>query len=1059
MVKLMKSILLAESIDDGDDDFDRIEQDDHPQNVRTQLNYSNNNTLTIDFSTRYNRENGEDEIRRSLRARDGFERITRSSIFNITDYDKDSEKEVTETFDFNLEFEPEFSGASGEIAAQSNVQSGNLNLTYNTIQSYSDSNDFRSQFGNNARIELNNDSFDFSSSEITYNNRQATFTKTYGTDTPQSVQDFSSNSNEIDIKAFSGSTEIHPEIQGVTKDPVTTTINNFIEDNFDLIINVKLTNPVSSLTQFLNGRDINVLLNDTSLIIFNKFSNHSIGIISNGSFEKVTAIQGNILQLRWTIPGNEINSSAIIRERINDLFGSSGNYSVNITLGGQSIFVTESSADNQVTKNFGTNLSNTLVPIKYNDNLTVNFNVNNIIVQTFNLNNVNQPESIEFNLSIPKSNLTGITNYISDTKEAFVENISDIIVRQVTRSVNNQFNLDFSNDNQTVTEDSSNVYVKLLWESQNKNGTDSLAFFNFNIGSTTFDIQNAEIVSTEFLKLSSTYNLELSGENIAQDDFDPRIVFQRGVERNPILLNDFKSTSTKVFWRRRGLSYPFIQRSNASLEFRYFAIETTEEDTGDVQTVDNLEDRRAYIYSVVYKWIDGRGFEHRSTQALQKDVLTSQDISESNPIGLRLKCLNLTNKNGVKIELFRTAKDTTVLRKVDDFTNRPNLADISHIDTTPDEQLGEVLLSDTFHPDGGNIIEVFRDSFFVAGFQNFKNKIQFSDLLNFGGSSSIKFQDGNSILAEEEVIALKKMDNYLIIFTEKQIYAWTSGVPQAIEGSINISPINARSIQSTPMGIIFQTEKSGYYILGRGLNLQYVGLSIRDFNDKVCVTSSINKNNQEVLFFNSDNTTLVYNYIFQKWSSLTGSSESSIVHKDDIYTLSLKNQNSSSLYKFNSDEVSSSFRGVMETGWIQLSKLQNYQKIKSFYILGKFKGLQDLCVYISYDFNEYVSQFIRADKDQFKEAIPRPSLGEESLDYGTNRTNWGEESFDDIKQFRFLVTQQKCSAIKIRVCPYAEFAELSSLTFQLKLLGDPARVSPQQQFSQGAVSQGQGGQN
>ena len=605
-------------------------------------------------------------------------------------------------------------------------------------------------------------------------------------------------------------------------------------------------------------------------------------------------------------------------------------------------------------------------------------------------------------------------------------------------------------------------FARYTWQSVSQNGTDSLANFNYRAGSTLILIQAPADVSFSASVSKSLVQVDFTGTNIAKTDINPSFIIRQGADTVPLSLSNFQATASKAFLRTSGninnVSYPFRQSTNVSLGIAFFVVVTETTETGEVQTVDNLADRRAYVYSAVFKWVDARGFEHRSTQALQKDLLTSQDISEENPIGFTVKCLNLTSKNGVRIDIYRTMKNTTVLRKVAEIINRQEDPFISYVDTVEDDDLGEVLLSDNFHPDGCDSIEVFNDRFYLSGFQNFRNKIQYSDLLNFGGSFAVRFTESNSILAEEDVIALRKMDNRLTIFTTRAIYQYPASNPQTlapdlIEGSVNVSSINKNTITRSPDGLLFQSEL-GFYLLSRGGQFGFVGDPVKDISREVTViASSINKANQEVLFFTDKTSVIVYNYFYKKWSTFSDGPGSnalhSLVHDKKVYIL---DRRGSIWIEEEPDRVEHGrlYTGVMETGWIQLSSILNYQKIKSFFLLGKFKNLTELCVHVYYDYTDFIQQVIPVNFNQISNPIPDRPFGSSQKQYGgvNNNFSFGQSSTDDIRQFRFMLQKQKCNSIKLKFCITAEKAVLSALRFQVRVLPGSGRVSPSKQFSQ-----------
>lgn len=873
--------------------------------------------------------------------------------------------------------------------------------------------------------------------KVTYSNQEVTFS--IKTPNSSSIGQFLStySNRRVQILSLNMKTknldgnivDIFPGREANTMLPPNV-VDNFKPNNIDLSIILNTSSSYNNLTEFYNDINSNgssnppeIFLNDINLNFLNSWRNYSVS--------------GNTVKFEYTVPGSQLNNNINVQNSFIDLLNSGPDFILNINNNEGSIFST-SMSDNMKIQKVIPGLSGVQIG---------GIDVDSLILSTYLINRENRLEDVELTLRVPSSSANTVFDNLS------IETLKIAQSRSGSRreiSLNTSSNVFDLMENFTISDRPGFRFQRYKWTSKSENGTDSLDFFDYRSGFTDVIIESSSVVGQNPIVTKSLFQVDFTGTNISQEDINPAFIIRQGIDLVPLSLTYFASTDSKAFLRTAGninnVPYPFRQSNNIDLDIVFYVVTTESVETGEVQTVDNLADRRAYIYSAVFKWIDARGFEHRSTQSLQKDVLTSQDISEDNPIGLTIKHLNLTTRDGVKIDLYRTKKNTVVLRKVAEIINKKEFFVTPFIDTVEDNDLGEVILSDNFHPDGCDSIEVFNDRFYLAGFQNFKNKIQYSDLLNFGGSFAIKFTEENSILAEEDVVALRKMDNRIFIFTNKAIYSWppsnSIGAPDLISGSINVSSVNKDAIQRSPLGLIFQSEL-GFYLLDRGLNFGFIGDPVKDLSRKeIVISSSINKSNQEILFFTNKNSTILFNYFYKKWTTFSDQIKHSIIHKNILHTL----DNRGNIW-IETREPKKVYTGTMETGWLQLSSIKNYQKIKSFFLVGRFKNLRNLCVYIYYDYSDFIRQVIPVNFEQISFPIPNFEVGVARKGYGLKGFPYGQADSDDIRQFRFMLKRQKCSSIKLRICVEAEQASLSAFRFQLRLLPGSGRVPPKEQFS------------
>ena len=545
------------------------------------------------------------------------------------------------------------------------------------------------------------------------------------------------------------------------------------------------------------------------------------------------------------------------------------------------------------------------------------------------------------------------------------------------------------------------------------------------------DVTTYETVISTIPRLSY-FTLDVGKIGLTQSELQSYITLTRRSDvtvTQAIPLSVFKSISNaRHLWSSPidGLiTYPFTQDP----EFLSFVYPGG---TTSTTTISIAFQNRTYGYRYLYKWIDAKGFEHRSSVSEPVIVKTENDISESNVATLSLSTINITRKQGVVIELYRTKKDSNLYRRVADIDNVKTTERLTYIDGKSDDDLGSPLepFLDQFQPDGGNLIERFADRFCVSGFSVEKNKLIYSKPVNLSGNFGISFSENDFLILDSPIVAIKRMDAFLIIFTEDTIYAWVIGQePEYISGSKNNSVVDANSVVETSAGIVFKSQK-GIYILTRGRELKYIGIAVQEYNDTKVLRSLEMKKQNEIRFILETNDILVYNYHYNKWSVLKGDFRDGIVHRDDLYLI----DKSGVLWIEDGSDPTSNFLSIFETGWISLNQHTEYEKLKAVRLTASFDQLAAIRCRISYDFKKNCFENIDLDDAKFKmnniDTLSDPNA------------KFGEMSLSDNRILRFLPRRQKCQSFKVRFIFRAKKAKISALAFEHLVTGSLGRLPP-----------------
>ena len=481
--------------------------------------------------------------------------------------------------------------------------------------------------------------------------------------------------------------------------------------------------------------------------------------------------------------------------------------------------------------------------------------------------------------------------------------------------------------------------------------------------------------------------------------------------------------------------YSFINPVDR-LKFRWVAIQTT------LREADLLR-ARVYKYKCRYKWLDSRGIEHHSQWSDEIQLFSQEDIGEAgNRPTFELNNLHLTNKEdaSLSIEVYRTEKNLDTFQFLKEVRNNRDNEKTIITDDVLDRELGAVAGPNNLLISGARFCTSYKGRYVLYGFPDKKNRIIISSPIRNFTNQAIDFRNEGTagdmieLLMEDEVKSVKNMDQFLVIFTTKETYAWsvneTSGqqqFPTPITGLVNLSAKDAVSSEKVSDGILFLSDK-GIWLASRGLSGEYIGKDVQDFKGNIKeITNVSDADETRILTDDPDHPILVYNYRFKRWSIFDNLNVvSTTLWKGKYMALTRDNK---ILEENENVDVLSPF--IFETGWIQFEAIQNFQRFREIFLLGNFRGLTALTMEFFYDFSDQSSETINYDLSRYSTAPPDLITSDPII-----------KPVDSIKQFRFQPRRQKCSSVKVR-CKIQSFAcELTGLRLgYLKLPGSYIRSS------------------
>lgn len=442
-----------------------------------------------------------------------------------------------------------------------------------------------------------------------------------------------------------------------------------------------------------------------------------------------------------------------------------------------------------------------------------------------------------------------------------------------------------------------------------------------------------------------------------------------------------------------------------------------------------------YNYRVVYEWIDGKGQLHQSAPSITKSQIVTGGGGTAK-ITVTVPTLRLTEKTGmrtnVNIVLYRAAvglstvfyRLTTTGTTVAEIANNPAVDTVNLVDGGAGFSTSAAILYTTggilenTAPPSCAVIHSHKNRMFIAGLED-EDSIQYSKEHIFG--EGVAFTDSYKPLRTAPgggpVKALGTLDDKLIIFKKDRMYSEVGEgpldtgaqddytIPQEVSGDTGCD--NQRSVVSTPMGLMFKSDK-GIKLLNRSLELEDIGADIRSYDNLTITSAVVVEDFDEVRFTSSDGVTLVYNYQFKEWGTFTNYQCVSAINVDGEY-LHLKadgtvNKEIAGSYNDNGSKI----KMAIETSWLSFAGVQGYQRIYYINFLGDFISHHYTQLKLAFNFeNAYNEQvYFNTVTGLTEETYGDGIYGEESP-YGGSGSS--------VYQFRWKPAQQKCESIKIRL--------------------------------------------
>jgi hypothetical protein len=346
-----------------------------------------------------------------------------------------------------------------------------------------------------------------------------------------------------------------------------------------------------------------------------------------------------------------------------------------------------------------------------------------------------------------------------------------------------------------------------------------------------------------------------------------------------------------------------------------------------------------------------------------------------NAVTVAIPPLPLTQKplGTVNAVVYRTQCNGTVFYKVTSLV-ASRTAGLIYIDTVPDSQIigNPQLYTDGEIEDSGppqfSAMTTFKSRGIGVPTEN-PYGIQYSKQVvpapagTASEASPVEFSSSFTQSCDAQggvVTAVGVIDDKLILFKANTIFYMAgsgpaaSGTqndftdPQLINSNVGCS--NPPSVVSTPFGLMFQAGNNGIWLLDRSLAASYIGSGVDSYNSYTVTASELVSSQNQVRFMLSNGICLVYDYYIKQWSTFTNVSAVSVASYNGnfAYLTSAGVVNVETPGTFTDD--GSFIPMSLTTAWIQLAKLQGFQRVWRAYILGVWKSAHTLNVTTQVDF-------------------------------------------------------------------------------------------------------------
>lgn len=468
-----------------------------------------------------------------------------------------------------------------------------------------------------------------------------------------------------------------------------------------------------------------------------------------------------------------------------------------------------------------------------------------------------------------------------------------------------------------------------------------------------------------------------------------------------------------------------------------------------------------YNYRVYYEWTNGAGERERSS-AIAFQVVSAGPNKVKLTIPTLAHTLKLGSRPNVALVVYRTeslgssfyrcsSPDPTSSGDNAWVENDPTVDSIEFIDDMLDATLrtkepdyqntGEL---DNVAPESGSVIAATISRLFLAGGTIPDNTVYVSKQRGLGQPAG-EFNGNLVIRVPDEggpVTAFGEINGTLVIFKRDRIYTMDSAGPNDLGGgngfqlpqmvASDVGCSKPRTVALTPMGLVFVSQR-GVYLLNPSQGAQYIGAEVEGLNAQNYVSAQAIPDQSVVVFLTDDGKTVVYDYMFNQWSTWTNHAgiDSKLWGTTYCYLRSdghLCRQNISA-----HTDGGVPFPLHFRTAPIRPPGIgvQEHWRLRRASVLGEYYSPHSLVMSLFYNRDDNATEVVRFEPD---EILNLRTWGEDGRTWGEDGYVWGGTGTREY-QFELRCKRQKCETVAfdfydIPGTPHGAAYELTELALE-----------------------------
>lgn len=392
-----------------------------------------------------------------------------------------------------------------------------------------------------------------------------------------------------------------------------------------------------------------------------------------------------------------------------------------------------------------------------------------------------------------------------------------------------------------------------------------------------------------------------------------------------------------------------------------------------------------YVYAFTYEWTDAKKQVHESAPSVLKTVQIPEDGCS---VAFLVSPLSHTSRRKVRLVGYRSLErlgDTSASTPLLRFTSVTNpVISIKNslgnvvVDSNSDDDIRSNRPLYTVANERGNdtrentppppcsSVAVYGNRMFVLSTDDddsiFYSKTSVTgEPVNFTSDDfSITVQDDDN----ENVTALSANETNLIIYKPTRISHINGrgptnqgedndfGDPVVISSDVGCDQPSSIAIVAQGdgglSGIVFKSRQ-GFYLLDGGLNTQYIGGPVRDFDSLNVVKAVHVPTSDQIRFLTDSDSAVIFNYRLNQWSTWTNHIAVDGVMVDEQFYYSKPSGVilAETLGEFDDDGEPISL--YVETPPVSLAGLSGYVRLDRLWLIGERKGPHTLKMQVAFD--------------------------------------------------------------------------------------------------------------